>query len=796
MLLGMDVLGPEQVDIFNSTGYARIGSCEDIQIPMAAWYEHQRLHKVVRATENVQLAPGHVTGIPIAPGLRPGQRAFFQPREIAHVGLFTAVIDDGTAMILAKNLSTTPVILPRNRALGQLRQIAPETRAMHVADDKAPAASTLAMVTADRQETRLMGLAKPPTRTVKHPIGVNIYNSGKPEETQALYQLVDEFAAVFQDKGFAKVPADEHMRVQFKDGWQDLIPKKCRCYPVGPADRKVIEDTMDKLVQAGKANHTTQQVPFAWPVFVVWTPMKDGERKSRMVVDIRGLNTVTLNDAYPMKRQEDITAKIANASHITIMNAMSFYYQWQVHPSSQWAFTIVTHRGQYTFTVPIMGYKGSGAYVQRRMDNMLRHTASDAYCDDIMTASTTFQRHWDDLRHLFMVLLDNNISIGATKTFIGFPMAEVLGKMVDSLGMATTDQKLAAIRRLTFPKSLQELEHLLGFAGALCHNVPRFAHIVQPLQERKTNLLGAARLAKGAPKSGSKPARTKWAKAILMTEPSRAELDAFNELKKALTHHRMLTFFAANRQLFVDFDTSSKGIGVMVYHVAEDKIKSLRSNAQIIKYPPRISIQPIAFLSRTLVKAELRYYSTELEICGYVWMLRKARHWIEATEKPPVICFTDHHSIVDMSRQLDIANTSSRHAVNKKLVRALEYISQFSVKPVHKPGKDHVVPDALSRLPTAPQLVDPEAPGQLEDMPDDRPEYWDACHGDHGPVIPNLQGVSTEPRPTANLFSMSPDFKRQIQQGYQTQSTWQNVAAVIRDNDKLPIANRAQLPFH
>lgn len=131
------------------------------------------------------------------------------------------------------------------------------------------------------------------------------------------------------------------MRIQMKPGWQDMIPKKCRVYPVGPDDRKIIEQTMEGLDKAGKAYRTTGQVPFSFPVFVVWTG--EGEKKKgRMVVDIRGLNAMSLSDAYPMRRQDEVIARIANATHITVMDAMSFYYQWLVHPDSRWALSVIS----------------------------------------------------------------------------------------------------------------------------------------------------------------------------------------------------------------------------------------------------------------------------------------------------------------------------------------------------------------------------------------------------------------------------------------------------------------------
>ena len=77
-----------------------------------------------------------------------------------------------------------------------------------------------------------------------------------------------------------------------------------------------------------------------------------------------------------------------------------------------------------------------------------------------------------------------------------------------------------------------------------------------------------------------------------------------------------------------------------------------------------------------------------------------------------------------MQRQLDVANTTARSDANKKLLRAIEYLSQFQVRLFHKKGATHVVPDALSRLPGPPERP-ADADGQLDGlMPDEREEHW------------------------------------------------------------------------
>ncbi|KAI3540896.1 hypothetical protein CABS03_02268 [Colletotrichum abscissum] len=375
-------------------------------------------------------------------------------------------------------------------------------------------------------------------------------------------------------------------------------------------------------------------VPLASPVFVIWRENKEENRKGRMVVDVRPLNDMIMADAYPMKTMDYIMSKAANATHITTFDAMAFYYQWRLHPDSQWAFTVVTTDGQYTFKCPIMGYKNCNAYVQRQMDNLLRGTAADSYCDDIVVASIGLDRHLADLDEVLTRLQDKNISLGPDKSFAGFPSAIVLGKVVDAFGMTTSEDKVRAIRALVFPKTLQALESFIGLAGSLRHHVPRYAAIAEPLEQRKTLLLREHRRRNpdGTPKTGAmaKPARKAWSTAINVLLPTAKEINAFEQLKTALTDKSTLAFFAPGRQLFIDFDACIEGIGVMVYHIAQDTLDKLLATTSgdisKIPYPPRTAIQPIAFLSRTLNDAEKRYWSTELEMCGCVWTISKTAH--------------------------------------------------------------------------------------------------------------------------------------------------------------------------
>ena len=131
---------------------------------------------------------------------------------------------------------------------------------------------------------------------------------------------------------------------------------------------------------------TTNPTPFSFPVFVVWKSDSDGKKKGCAVVDIRKLNDLVLPDFYPLPLQSEIIANVQGCTNLAILDAASFFYQWRLHPDHRFMFTVVTHRGQKTFQVSIMGYINSVAYVQQEIDNILREVRAWAwaYVDDII----------------------------------------------------------------------------------------------------------------------------------------------------------------------------------------------------------------------------------------------------------------------------------------------------------------------------------------------------------------------------------------------------------------------------
>lgn len=101
----------------------------------------------------------------------------------------------------------------------------------------------------------------------------------------------------------------------------------------------------------------------------------------------------------------------------------------------------------------------------------------------------TKRDHVQHLHAVFKTLDERNIKLSPKISFIGYPSIRLLGQRVDTLGLSTAEEKLAAISQLEFPRTLIDLETYLGMTGYLRQYALYYGQIAEPLQKRKTMLI-------------------------------------------------------------------------------------------------------------------------------------------------------------------------------------------------------------------------------------------------------------------------------------------------------------------
>lgn len=664
------------------------------------------------------------------------------------------MINGGTKDIIFRSTSATAFRLPANLAVGYLRDLDVDVRAYYVSSDD-PRAPTFNLLAADSElaacEETLLEATLSPTDAVPSPgalgstsnpmfqvetlsaddvariekalstltvsedykndpkpygVTINHKDAISPYQTEVLSKVVRAFPELWTCKDTVMTePESDYLRIPLTD---DSKSAKTRGpYRLSSKDKKVVDDTFQKLHEAGKMSWGPPGT-LAWPCFVVWTGAGHGgsskPEKGRVVIDIRGLNAMVPQDTYPLPHCEDVIQSVRDCNWLSTFDLTSSFYQRLVHPSDRWKLGVISHRGVEVLHVAPMGFKNSPAHMQRLLDAKFRGISYvKAYIDDILAHSSTFADHIEHLIHVLGILKECGLDVSAKKSYIGFHSARSLGHMVDKFGLSTLEDKRQAMASIQYPRTLGDLETAIGMFGYYRRFIPKYSQLISPLQKLKTALL------KAAPKSGRE--RKEYSSKKRLPDATPAQLYAFNTLKQQLGSPQTLRHFDNTKDLIIYVDSSKDHGFAAAVHQEHQGIE-----------------HPICYLSKELNAAERNYWPTELEVAGAVWVCMKLKHWID--DAPAVKLVTDHSAAVNIFRQLSL-KTSSPAKSNLRLTRASIYMSQFANKMdfIYKPGIQHRNADALSRL----KRLSPDEPYLNKRSVQQDQEVFDNIKGFHAP---------------------------------------------------------------
>ncbi|KZZ93079.1 Ribonuclease H-like protein [Ascosphaera apis ARSEF 7405] len=772
-LLGMDVIVPEGIILDPVKSLAIVSSCDMAHIPTVVKARKSVPRSVVaRVHSNMILPPNTVSLLPINPGNLPEYCDFVVDSDSSRhpdLTFYTAVLNHASTMLPVLNTSHTPVRLSNRQRIVTMYPLHAEVvtptdnyiTAYHVSSDTTDDNSTL--MKEDYDTADVSEKIRPHTTGTEQqtPEGITVYGNDK---TFAIFRDILSKYNVWKDNGDTiDIPEDRWMTVPLIEGWRDILKTHSRGYPASPRDLQVISHIFDKLHQQKRMVWALNPTPFTFPVFVVWkTVLQNGlpVQKGRAVIDIRALNQITQKDLYPLPILEELFSLLRGKQFISVFDGSGWFHQWRVHPKDTDKFTLVSPRGQETMLVAPMGFKNSVAHVQRQIDHELRPHAdyARAYVDDTVVFSNTFEDHCRHINDVLATFQRLRASLNPAKSYVGFPSISLLGKKVDGFGLSTPEDKVAALLALTFPKNVKELETYIGMTQWLRHFIPYYASIIQPLQQRKTRLL------RHAPRG---PARKQYVTKTPISDVTTEEREAFDRLQDCFRAPTFLAHPQPDKPLFLETDASKqRGFGGFIYHA------DLPPNWELDKPPPRTAVHPVLFLSKVLTNAETKLWPTELEVAAVVWLLKQAYRLIQG-HKGPLILYTDHSAIVQLYHQSTM-HSSTTDKTNPKLARAAEYMQRFELQIYHRPGRLHIVPDALSRLPS--RLVTPTTQ-------DD--------------IIFNLLLQAAYPAYayTATLVAMSDELRQRFLSGYQDDSHWRPVYQQVQQQLKKPPAERPELPY-
>ena len=142
-------------------------------------------------------------------------------------------------------------------------------------------------------------------------------------------------------------------------------PIKGKAYSLPHAMRETLNREIDSMLAMGVIEKSS--AAYTSPVVMVKKP--DGS--TRVCVDYRRLNSVTVFDPEPMPTAEEIFAKLAGDRFFSKFDLSKGYWQVPVREQDRDLTTFICHRGLFRFRVMPFGLVNAPATFSRLMRRVL-----------------------------------------------------------------------------------------------------------------------------------------------------------------------------------------------------------------------------------------------------------------------------------------------------------------------------------------------------------------------------------------------------------------------------------------
>jgi len=464
---------------------------------------------------------------------------------------------------------------------------------------------------------------------------VKISESLEPEQQEQLKALLEEFSDIFSDKP-SRTDLIQHEIKTFHDR-----PVRQKHYRLPQTLKKKVKNHIEELLEMGIIEHCVSA--YAAPLVVV--PKKDGD--IRLCVNYKKLNEVSEFDPFPMPRVDELIEKIGNAKYLTALDATKGYWQIPLGSrESELRSCFTCEFGTFCFKVMPFGLHSSGATYMRLMQKVLDGLEfAEAYIDDLIVYSDTWEDHLKHLREVFLRIRKAKLALKPRKCTLGHATIDYLGYLVGSGLLMPGEAKVTAVESFPRPETKKQVRSFIGLVAYYSRFIPNFSDIAAPLTDLTKK--GQSR-------------RVSW---------SQACETAFRKLKEVMSSSPVLMPPNFNRPFFLQVDCSDRGIGAILYQLDEQEFE-----------------HPVIFASRKLLDRERRLASVEKECLGLVWAVDHFRHYL----------YGRHFQVeVDSNPLVWLSQCKEKNA---KLMRWSLKLQEYSMDIVHKPGKEHVNVDCLSRI--------------------------------------------------------------------------------------------------
>ena len=468
-----------------------------------------------------------------------------------------------------------------------------------------------------------------------------------PKVKQKLKELIRQYRDVFgtaEEVGHTNLVTCE---LRLKKG---SVPCRQKVRPLNPALEADLRKQLDKWLKLKVVKPSKS--PWSSPL----VPVKKRDGTVRWACDLRKLNSCLVQDSFPLPRIQQLLERAGGHRVYSSLDAVQAYFTIPLDEESQPLTAFATPWGLYQWCRMPFGLATATQVYSRMIAaalNPLGTSNLGAYLDDIIIFSDSMQAHLSRLADVLEQHRSAGIKVKASKTELFQEQITFLGHRLSKDGLAMVPEYVERIVNWPRPTTIKQLTSLIGMLTYYSSFIQGYSQLMAPLNSQR------------------KEKKINWT----------AECQRnFELIKQKFQEYplRSVPDFTSDEPFRITTDWSDQAVGVVLSQVQQGKERM------------------IACGGRKCTPGESRYPSWKGEMAALVYAIRKYHH---------LLSYRKFEVYTDAAALKHLGTLKQTKGI---ISRWIEELQGYDFDVYHKPGRQNVVADAISRSSHLPEPTQEE----------------------------------------------------------------------------------------
>jgi len=214
--------------------------------------------------------------------------------------------------------------------------------------------------------------------------------------------------------------------------------------------------------------------------------VKKKDDSSRLCVDYRQLNKLTIKNKYPLSRIDNLMDQLHGVADFSKIDLRSGYHQIRVKFDDVQKTAFISRYGHYEYVVMPFGVTNAPALFMDYMNRIFRPFLDKfvvVFINDILIYSQTHEEHVEHLRTILSILREKQLYAKLSKCEFWMTSVQFLGHMISAQGISVDPYKVEVVLKWERLKSVTEIRSFVGLAGYYRRFIEGFSKIAEPLTQ-------------------------------------------------------------------------------------------------------------------------------------------------------------------------------------------------------------------------------------------------------------------------------------------------------------------------